>query len=427
MGKHGTGKSSGIYDINSKSEDIQRNYLSCNFDSYKYWQYNSILLYNIVLVYTCDWPSLYLEWLPNVHTRDEDTSYQELVVGTYTKDHNNYLMLFEVNLPSEKLSRSNLYYNRVNTYRHNTCNDTSKNFKIKSKIYHDCEINKVSYFPRRSNLIACFTSSGDIQILDLYNPQNDLSDHRKKKVKFEKTLKGHTHQGWGLQWDEKSCLIASCADDSNLCIWDINTAEHNLNPVCKYFNNYIPLQDCCWRESTVLAVGEKGHVHLYDIRTKSLENKIKISDYIINSIDVNPHNNALFATAGTNQAIDLWDIRSLDKTLHRIISQKETIIKIRWDKYQPGVLASSSIDNSVSFFDTNKIGIEQTYEDSQDGPPELIFVHGGHTANVLDFSINPSFSMMVASMSEDNTLNVWQPSKRAFEEGSETYDDAEVE
>lgn len=31
-------------------------------------------------------------------------------------------------------------------------------------------------------------------------------------------------------------------------------------------------------------------------------------------------------------------------------------------------------------WDLSRIGEEQTPEDAEDGPPELLFVHGGHTA-----------------------------------------------
>ena len=42
------------------------------------------------------------------------------------------------------------------------------------------------------------------------------------------------------------------------------------------------------------------------------------------------------------------------------------------------------------------------------GPPELLFVHGGHTAKVSDFSWNLSQPWVVASVAEDNILQIWQ-------------------
>jgi WD40 repeat protein len=46
----------------------------------------------------------------------------------------------------------------------------------------------------------------------------------------------------------------------------------------------------------------------------------------------------------------------------------------------------------------------QAPEDAEDGPPELLFIHGGHTSKVSDFAWNPSDDWVVASVAEDNIL-----------------------
>ena len=46
----------------------------------------------------------------------------------------------------------------------------------------------------------------------------------------------------------------------------------------------------------------------------------------------------------------------------------------------------------------------QAPEDAEDGPPELLFIHGGHTSKVSDFSWNVSDDWVVASVAEDNIL-----------------------
>ncbi len=50
----------------------------------------------------------------------------------------------------------------------------------------------------------------------------------------------------------------------------------------------------------------------------------------------------------------------------------------------------------------------QTPEDAEDGPPELLFIHGGHTSKVSDFAWNPSDDWVIASVAEDNILQVWR-------------------
>ena len=51
----------------------------------------------------------------------------------------------------------------------------------------------------------------------------------------------------------------------------------------------------------------------------------------------------------------------------------------------------------------------QTPEDAEDGPPELLFIHGGHTSKVSDFAWNPSDDWVIASVAEDNILQVSSP------------------
>ena len=46
----------------------------------------------------------------------------------------------------------------------------------------------------------------------------------------------------------------------------------------------------------------------------------------------------------------------------------------------------------------------QSAEDAEDGPPELLFIHGGHTSKISDFSWNASDDWVVASVAEDNIL-----------------------
>jgi histone-binding protein RBBP4 len=62
----------------------------------------------------------------------------------------------------------------------------------------------------------------------------------------------------------------------------------------------------------------------------------------------------------------------------------------------------------------HRIGQEQTPEDAEDGPPELMFIHGGHTSKISDFSWNPCEDWVVASVAEDNILQIWQMAENIY-------------
>ena len=61
----------------------------------------------------------------------------------------------------------------------------------------------------------------------------------------------------------------------------------------------------------------------------------------------------------------------------------------------------------------------------------MLFIHGGHTAKVSDFSWNPSEShhWTIASVAEDNILQIWQMSESIYNEGEDVdeIDDDELE
>ena len=71
------------------------------------------------------------------------------------------------------------------------------------------------------------------------------------------------------------------------------------------------------------------------------------------------------------------------------------------------MIGSASSDRRIMIWDLSKCGNEQTPEEKKEGPPELVFVHGGHTAKISDISWNLNERLMMASVAEDNILQVW--------------------
>ena len=45
------------------------------------------------------------------------------------------------------------------------------------------------------------------------------------------------------------------------------------------------------------------------------------------------------------------------------------------------------------------------------GPKYRLFIHGGHTDRIADFSFNKNDPWLMASAAEDNLLQVWNVSK----------------
>jgi histone-binding protein RBBP4 len=61
-------------------------------------------LYDLVLSHALEWPSLTVEWLPDVRVLDAKKEYQtqRCVLGTHTSEsEQNFLLLADVKMPSE--------------------------------------------------------------------------------------------------------------------------------------------------------------------------------------------------------------------------------------------------------------------------------------------------------------------------------------
>lgn len=79
----------------------------------------------------------------------------------------------------------------------------------------------------------------------------------------------------------------------------------------------------------------------------------------------------------------LWDLRNLKLKLHSFESHKDEIFQVQWSPHNETILASSGTDRRLHVWDLSKIGEEQSAEDAEDGPPELLvsyhFSYSVHT------------------------------------------------
>ncbi len=48
------------------------------------------------------------------------------------------------------------------------------------------------------------------------------------------------------------------------------------------------------------------------------------------------------------------------------------LVQVQWSPHNETILASSGTDRRLHVWDLSKIGEEQSYEDAEDGPPELL-------------------------------------------------------
>lgn len=181
------------------------------------------------------------------------------------------------------------------------------------------------------------------------------------------------------------------------------------------------VEDVAWHllhDSIFGSVGDDKKLMLWD--TRALTNPTKPSQIIeahsaeVNCLSFNPYSEYILATGSADKTVALWDLRNTKMKLHSFESHKDEIFQVQWSPHNETILASSGTDRRLNVWDLSKIGEEQSADDMEDGPAELLFIHGGHTAKISDFSWNPSEPWVICSVSEDNIMQVWQMAENIY-------------
>ncbi|KAG8587682.1 hypothetical protein GDO81_005750 [Engystomops pustulosus] len=188
---------------------------------------------------------------------------------------------------------------------------------------------------------------------------------------------------------------------------------------------------------------EKGEFGGFGSVSGKIETEIKINhEGEVNRARYMPQNPCIIATKTPSSdvlvfdytkhpskpgTVALWDLRNLKLKLHSFESHKDEIFQVHWSPHNETILASSGTDRRLNVWDLSKIGEEQSAEDAEDGPPELLFIHGGHTAKISDFSWNPNEPWVICSVSEDNIMQIWQMAENIYNDEEPDVQPSELE
>lgn len=407
-------------------------------EEYKVWKKNTPFLYDLVMTHALEWPSLTCQWLPN-KTKEEgkDYSTHRLVLGTHTTDgEQNYLMIAECKLPNEDTEVDARKYDDERAEAGGFCGANGK-VEVTQRINHEGEVNRARYMPQNPYLIATKSISSEVYVFDWSkHPSKPKADGS-----FEPDLvcKGHNKEGYGLAWNpHKEGNLISGSDDSLICSWDIGTAtktSHIVEAAATYTGHTSVVEDVAFHlhhANLFGSVGDDAKLMIWDTRDSRYDkakHTVDAHSKEINCVAFNPFSEYILATGAADKTVALWDMRSLRTKLHSLEGHAEEVYQVAWSPFNETVLASASSDRRLHVWDLSKIGTEQTAEDAEDGPPELLFVHGGHTSRISDLAWNPNDPWVLASVAEDNILHVWQMAENIFNEddGAEDVNDEDVE
>ncbi|OII74635.1 WD40 repeat histone deacetylase subunit [Cryptosporidium ubiquitum] len=453
-----------------QTKNILKSEESNKLEKYKIWKENASLLYENIMTHILEWPSLSVQWMcENNFSYNEsfysdesinDTTKYSLLTGTHTSGMDqDYIIILDVLLPNSSIPEENRKFDSHSDYAgfSISCKESDTNkFSQRILIPHDGEVNRAIHSPVNKNIIASKTVAGDVNIYDL----NSLIDKKMVEgtIKTEKTpsliLCGHELEGWALSWNKiNESYLASGSDDTVICLWDIqsrpNNSERKLNPILKFRGHEKSVQDISWNpsnENIMISVGDDGLIMMWDIRESASPYCIattmkeiysdnsrintgfkKSVGYScighcsaninsLNTIEFNPFRTNIIAVGGSDPVIALFDVRKMNRRLHSLNGHSGQINRLNFLLESESLLASASSDSTVSIWDLSKIGMEQRPDEAEDGVPELIFTHSGHTSPVIDLCcmMNNLQTTTFASISENNYLHIWNPGETVF-------------
>jgi histone-binding protein RBBP4 len=391
-------------------------------EEYKIWKKNTPFLYDLVMTHALEWPSLTVQWLPDV-TKHEGKDYttHRLILGTHTSDEQNHLLIVKVQLPNDDAQFDASRYDSERGEFGGFGNIAGK-IETEIKINHDGEVNRARYMPQNPSLIATKSPSSEVFVFDYTKHPSKPDGACRPQLR----LRGHQKEGYGLSWNPSlKGRLLSASDDHTVCLWDINEAGGDQGIVdahTVFTGHSAVVEDVAWHpmhDSLFGSVSDDHRLLIWDTRTASNskpQHSVEAHAAEVNCLSFNPFSEFILATGSADKTVALWDLRNLRLKLHSFESHRDEIFQVQWSPHNETILASSGTDRRLHVWDLSKIGEDQSPEDAEDGPPELLFIHGGHTAKISDFSWNPNEPWVICSVSEDNIMQIWQMAENIYNE-----------
>eukprot|EP00920_Eleutheroschizon_duboscqi_P014838 GHVT01034312.1.p1 GENE.GHVT01034312.1~~GHVT01034312.1.p1 ORF type:complete len:546 (+),score=158.93 GHVT01034312.1:4989-6626(+) len=416
---------------------------------YRNWRVNSSVLYSTIMTHTLEWPALSMQWLPQQRALAEGGVSQRLLVGSHANTSEaNALILMEVNLPDSAAptEAKNIIYASYADYEGFAFGPEEKKFSVIQTFPHHGEINILRACPFQPNLVACKGPDGKVHIFDV-STEDSAEPKSTRPVLVLDGLKG---DGFGLAWGGASAsrrLVASCGNDSIVALWDVSGSVSSSSPPSSSSpSSLAPLWTCSppsangtslnsvsWVSSEVtgsnllLLTADNGTLCTIDVRSSQTASKAKTSFGCLNAGATNEIDSNVIAVGADLEGVHLFDLRRFDAPVHSMktvaddgVEPRTTLVS--WHPWRRGLLLSAasacgSCGPRASVWDVNQIGAEQSAEEAEDGPAELIFTHGGCTAAISDMGWNPcgeEYDLYVGNVTEDNSLQIWQMKLEVF-------------
>ncbi|KAG7728876.1 hypothetical protein KL948_003913 [Ogataea haglerorum] len=409
-------------DDEHQSQDKEKSEEMTILEEYKLWRKNCRYMYDFISETALTWPSLSIQWIPGgtFETKTKDTKISKtrnLLLTTHTSGEDvNYLKIASTQIPAS-------VWENGPEITAEELQQINSRLRISKKLDQESEINRVRAMPQNSRVISTINGKGDVFVYHLDAKMNQENRTR---------LIHHTDNGYGLSWNPNvEGELATCSDDQTVAVWDIVRSETEITPTSVFSNHTSIVNDVRWHNfsgNSLGSVSEDKHFIYQDTRTKGPAiDTILSTKTSFNTLCFSRFSKYLFSAGGEDGNVYLYDLRDVSKPLHIMMGHTKSITNLEWDPFHENIVGSSSSDRRIILWDINKIGKEQLQDEMEDGVPELLMMHGGHTGGINDFQFSEEIPWTVASCADDNIVHLWKVNKKVVEEEPSEVDLAELE
>ncbi|KAI9787308.1 MAG: Histone acetyltransferase type B subunit 2 [Peltula sp. TS41687] len=391
-------------------------------EEYKTWKKNAPFLYDIMISTALEWPTLTAQWFPDTKSIPGlNYSSHRLLIGTHTSSEApNYIQIAQVDLPNP-VNPDIVDYDEergeIGGYGASGAGGKEVGgvkFSIVQKIDHPGEVNKARYMPQKPDLIASLCIDGRVMVWDKTKHSSAPTGTPKPQME----LIGHKKEGYGLSWSpHREGQLATGSEDQTVRLWDITQytkGNKTISPQRTFTHHSAIVNDVQhhpYHHALIGTVSDDLTVQILDLRQESNSTaavQTRGHEDAINALSFNPASEYILATGSADKTIGLWDLRNLQHKLHALEGHQDAVTSLSWHPFEEAILGSAGYDRRIMFWDLSRVGEEQSPEDQEDGPPELMFIHGGHTNRISEFTWNQNDPWVVCSAAEDNLIQMWR-------------------
>lgn len=292
-------------------------------------------------------------------------------------------------------------------------------------------VRQIEHSPFHQHLFASQSAAGKVLVHDLSTWHGAGREDAATKGPYQPAQNlahacapSTTQAARGLAWSpcEHSRLI-SASHQGTVALWDLDRGALLASFVREEGEVVTDLSFSKREPSLFVSCFMDGSVCLWDVR-RSGEGPvagIRASDANAACAQIGCcGSNELVAVGHTEGGAKLWDPRHLKHCLHHLAwTAGGATSSVSWAPTVPGAVATTDSLGHVVLWDLSRIGDRQTEIEAQDGPPELVFVHGGHiSATVTGATWSKDAPWLIATAAhsrprsdgdQQGELQLWRP------------------